>query len=443
MPLRRTRRSQRSPKSSPLIPPSSSTPSTPPPSRPRRSGITLPSSVTAAQATPPTPSSSNAKKSIRLTVKMPSNKLIEATSGGQKPGTSRSRNSLGDVEIMTGPRGSRAKKPIVDDTSSEEEEEDEEEEAEEENDEEDDDDDEEEEENDEDEDAEGESEDEGGDEDAEGESEDADADGDIDMEDAPALPAPKKVAPNITVKPRVTVTPAKDNNPRKLELKDIDLNDDDDDDELSELESEGEEEEDATQEDAAGDEEGDGDEDAEGDDDAQGEYDEEEDDSDADDATPASGSRASTPDLSKLTRRQRGRLDEFVSGTLLALPADNKIKKTFTVEENALRRIEMARRRKNLSEKRNEEEKMDTINKLLKKQAPKKRGNQRIVEISAGDGTPTAPEPEFEKPNPVMVRWVSNREGSRIGVPEEWGEGPMGQMFRMRPGSIQMVKEVL
>ncbi|KAI4127475.1 MAG: hypothetical protein LQ347_004590, partial [Umbilicaria vellea] len=56
-----------------------------------------------------------------------------------------------------------------------------------------------------------------------------------------------------------------------------------------------------------------------------------------------------------------------------------------------MRRAEMARRRKNLSEKRNEEEKMDTINRLLKKQAPKRRGKISAAETNAnGDviGTP-------------------------------------------------------
>ena len=50
-----------------------------------------------------------------------------------------------------------------------------------------------------------------------------------------------------------------------------------------------------------------------------------------------------------------------------------------------MRRAEMARRRKNLSEKRNEEEKADTINRLLKKQAPKRRGKISQAEIEAQD----------------------------------------------------------
>lgn len=39
-------------------------------------------------------------------------------------------------------------------------------------------------------------------------------------------------------------------------------------------------------------------------------------------------------------------------------PTEVQAKKTFTVEEKAMRRAEMARRRRNLSEKRNEEVKV-------------------------------------------------------------------------------------
>lgn len=42
------------------------------------------------------------------------------------------------------------------------------------------------------------------------------------------------------------------------------------------------------------------------------------------------------------------------------IPAEAQKKKHLTAEEHAMRRAEMARRRKNLSEKRNEEEKVST-----------------------------------------------------------------------------------
>jgi hypothetical protein len=44
--------------------------------------------------------------------------------------------------------------------------------------------------------------------------------------------------------------------------------------------------------------------------------------------------------------------------SLAKIIAEVQVKKHFTAEEHAMRRAEMARRRKNLSEKRNEEEKV-------------------------------------------------------------------------------------
>ena len=68
---------------------------------------------------------------------------------------------------------------------------------------------------------------------------------------------------------------------------------------------------------------------------------------------------------------------------------------------------------------------MDTINRLLKKQAPKRRGKISALELSAnnaaGEGGEATP-PEVEKANPVYVRWVSDGKGCRLGVPEEWVE---------------------
>ncbi|RKF74254.1 hypothetical protein GcM1_240058 [Golovinomyces cichoracearum] len=147
------------------------------------------------------------------------------------------------------------------------------------------------------------------------------------------------------------------------------------------------------------------------------------------DNQPDGESLASALDLNKLTRRQRARFEEGDSGHLMALPDEVQVKKHLTAEEHAMRRAEMARRRKNLSEKRNEEEKLETINKLLKKQAPKTNNRRREVNIATGgDGTPDIT--EIPKANPMFVRWVSNKDGNRIGVPEEWIEGPVGAVFR-------------
>ena len=165
----------------------------------------------------------------------------------------------------------------------------------------------------------------------EGDSEE-DAEGEEDDEDE--LPSEPRIPPPVISVERppgksklnVTVT-APTNGPLKsVEAKEME-DEDDDDDELSELDSN---------------------EDEEG-----GENDESDDDSDLD------NSRSATPDLSKLTRRQRGALEEVPEeNNLMELSNEAQKKKHLTAEEHAMRRAEMARRRKNLSEKRNEEEKV-------------------------------------------------------------------------------------
>merc|ERR1719355_93203 len=238
---------------------------------------------------------------------------------------------------------------------------------------------------------------------------DEDAEGDVDMEvDVPPPPpvikvsrASGKAKEVITVKPPVVKG-------KVLPVEQKEMEDASDDEELSELDSDLAEEVEEEEGMQTGNEEDDS--------------------LDSDDETPAGGSRASTPDLNKLTKRQRARFEESDGGHLLALPDEVQVKKHLTAEEHAMRRAEMARRRKNLSEKRNEEEKLETINKLLKKQAPKT--NARRAGMSAADnalnpnGTNADGEPA--KPNPLFVRWVSTKEGNRIGVPEEWLDAPVG-----------------
>lgn len=68
---------------------------------------------------------------------------------------------------------------------------------------------------------------------------------------------------------------------------------------------------------------------------------------------------------------------------------------------------------------------METINKLLKKQAPK---TNRKAALLNGDETPAA-DAEPPKADPVFVRWINNKSGSRIAVPEDMLAGPVGQVF--------------
>ena len=79
---------------------------------------------------------------------------------------------------------------------------------------------------------------------------------------------------------------------------------------------------------------------------------------------------------------------------------------------------------------------METINKLLKKQAPKI--NRKAAAAGAGGSE------DSNKPDPVFVRWVSNKNGVRVAVTEEMLDSPAGQVFKpaskLTPG--KMVQEV-
>ncbi|KAH8687374.1 PAPA-1-like conserved region-domain-containing protein [Tricladium varicosporioides] len=371
-----------------------------PPSRSTRKAAENISSATVSRGA--TTGSPRGAQSLSLTVKTSSSKLREAIRSSplsQSQPVSVGRDRFAGGEILEGKRSRNVRKSYVLESDSEDDEDEEMEDV--------------------------------GDEDAEGEDDDddmdaeddglgdEDAEGDIDME---VLPPPPTIKISKVQGGRQTIiakAPRGDN--KTVEQKETEGTDDE---ELSELDSDiGEEveEEEAMQ---TGNEE-----DAEGEEEeieVEEEVDEDDDELDSDDDTPGGGSRASTPDLNKLTKRQRARLEEGGSGYLMALPDEVQVKKHLTAEEHAMRRAEMARRRKNLSEKRNEEEKMETINKLLKKQAPKTNARRRDLN-STGDETPGM---ENQKPNPLFVRWVSNKDGNRIGVPEEWIEAPVGTIFQ-------------
>ncbi|KAH8730425.1 PAPA-1-like conserved region-domain-containing protein [Phaeosphaeriaceae sp. PMI808] len=343
------------------------------------------------------------RQSIHLTVKSSPGKLRQATSGIIPKGRVSKQN------IVVGKRASRSSRIVREVDSEEDEDEDEAEEA-------DvmdvDDDD-----------------DEENDVDAEGDDdEDMDAEGDEDDDMDDDTPAPNIIVStkqHIPVKPIINVTKAKDS----VEAKEMAM-DDDDDEELSELDSE------LDDEDAEGE-----DEDAEGEeDDEMGEHNGEDEEMDSDEDI----SRGQTPDVSKMTKRQRALVEEGSDGGLMALSNEAQKKKHLTAEENAMRRAEMARRRKNLSEKRNEEEKMDTINRLLKKQPPK-RGRRTLDVTEFGQEE----DADVEKANPLFVRYIQNAKGSQLGVPDEWLQAPVGKFFagelapkNQRPFSGRMVEEV-
>jgi len=87
---------------------------------------------------------------------------------------------------------------------------------------------------------------------------------------------------------------------------------------------------------------------------------------------------------------------------------------------------------------------MDTINRLLKKQPPK-RGRRALDVTESGleeDG-------DVERANPLFVRYVQNAKGTQLGVPDEWLQAPVGNFFTgelapksQRPFTGRMVEEV-
>ena len=242
---------------------------------------------------------------MRLTVKTSSSKLREATRASSSSNSVVVKESFVGGEIIEGKRARNVRKSYVLPSDSEEEEEEDEEM-----------------EDVVDDDAEGESVEEE-DEDMDAEDDglgDEDADGDVDM-DVPPPPPVIKISRAQSGRQTIAVKPPTRGDRMTVEQKE--MQEASDDEELSELDSDvGEEVEEeegmqtGNEEDAEGEEE-----EIEVDE----EVDEDDEDSlDSDDETPAGGSRASTPDLNKLTKRQRARLEEGGSGHLLALP-DGKV----------------------------------------------------------------------------------------------------------------------
>ncbi len=258
------------------------------PASPVPTGSTRPRRGTVSQAPPTTIERSSPDESrvssIRLTVKADPKKLKDAISGSTVPKgrvAVNSRETFVGGEIVSGARSSR-KMAIVESDSDEEEDDEQEDEEQE----------------DFEEDAEGEDDDDGevdneDEEMAEDDEEDAEGEDDVEMDDAPPI-IPKGRA--IPANPLVKVTPTKPL--PSVEEKEMAL-DDDDDDELSSIDDD---------EDLEGGDDGLGG--GLGDEDEEGLSDEE-------------ISRSATPDLSKLTRRQRAEAQGLMSlsnGSSMSFP---------------------------------------------------------------------------------------------------------------------------
>lgn len=300
----------------------------------RASTAATPASVTVSRSSEDPPG--ELTRTLRLTVRMPAGKLREATGGRA---ARRTVNVFQENPIVTGPRASRNKRKIVEVPTSDD---------------------------DDDDDLEDQEEDEVDDEDAPGEEddEDADADGDIDLDDVPPQPPVRRAT---------KAAPTRGKAAKSVEEKEM---------ELEEEEEEEEEEDDDVDEDEDEDALSDTDTDAEGELDDQEEsavpevnvddLDEEDEEDELDDDMDSDAMALNT---GKTTKRQRGNLgNDFLQlpmGKYITLKflyftepyrankhTEPQVKKHLTAEERAMRRAEMARRRKNLSEKRNEEEKV-------------------------------------------------------------------------------------
>lgn len=265
------------------------------PSRPRRTVSENVATATVSRG-PPSSSSSKSPQSIRLTVKTSSSKLREATRASSS-GKSAASSFVGG-EILEGKRPRNVRKSYVLESDSDEDEDEEMEDV-------------------ADEDAEGETVEED-DEDMDAEDDglgDEDADGDIDM-DVPPPPPVIKISKAQSGKQTITAKASSRVDHMTVEQKE--MQEASDDEELSELDSDiGEEVEEEEAMQTGNEEDGEGEEEEI---EVEEEVEDDEEDEDSDDETPGGGSRASTPDLNKLTKRQRARLEEGGSGHLLALP---------------------------------------------------------------------------------------------------------------------------
>jgi len=85
----------------------------------------------------------------------------------------------------------------------------------------------------------------------------------------------------------------------------------------------------------------------------------------------------------------------------------------------------------------------------LKPQASKARGAPPKPETLAaaaavGGSQDDDEESFFEKPNPLYTRWVSNKDGIRLGVPEEWLDKKVGRVFGLPlpPSNRALIQEM-
>ncbi|ODQ56315.1 hypothetical protein SAICODRAFT_28528 [Saitoella complicata NRRL Y-17804] len=148
-------------------------------------------------------------------------------------------------------------------------------------------------------------------------------------------------------------------------------------------------------------------------------------------------SRMSTPDPTKLTARQRAKLEDIHIGAVggyMELSNEVQKKKHLSAAELALKRSEMARRRKNQSEKKLEEEKQETINKLLTKGAKSTRGMKKAVRDEENPDGEAIIKESAPPPPPTKTRWVDTKDRTVLAVPEAWMGTEYAEVFERKVG---------
>jgi len=90
---------------------------------------------------------------------------------------------------------------------------------------------------------------------------------------------------------------------------------------------------------------------------------------------------------------------------------------------------------------------MDTINRLLKKQAPKRRSRKEIEADRLAEGLED--DADALRASSVYARYIQNAQGSQLAVPVEWVDAPFGPFLSKAapagvagPFSGRMVEEV-
>jgi Ino eighty subunit 2 len=92
---------------------------------------------------------------------------------------------------------------------------------------------------------------------------------------------------------------------------------------------------------------------------------------------------------------------------------------------------------------------MDTINRLLKKQAPKRRKRAEIEADRIAEGLADGDDENYPRASSVFVRYIQNAQGSKLAIPEDWVDTPFAPFLTKvspadssRPYTGRMVEEV-